>query len=139
MNDAEALNLITRYGTSWYADVDHIDPSRVGGKRVPQVDLVAAMRENIEEAKFNRDGIRKRYEKAQREGLFDLAALETVRDKKIREQWLAAIEVQQGDRVRCVSELKHWREYMGWALGQQRALPTPDTRLPPEADAEPPF
>lgn len=138
MNDIDARQLVQRYGVSWYADVDRIPIDRVGVARPNASTLVQSMEANVDEAKDNRDGIRARYEHAQRDGLFDIDTLDTIRDKKLRAAWLAAIEVQQGDKVRCIGELKHWREYLGWALGQQGVKPAPvaydDSRLPPERD-----
>lgn len=153
MTDNEAERMAERYGVSWYADIDHVDAVRICPKdRLPVArtaalaDVVGCMRENVEEAVWNRDGVRKRYEDAQRDGLFDLEALETVRSRDIRETWLAAIEVQKGDRGRCVAELKHWRQYLGLALKgelptQKKSAelwpatpPATDRRLPPERE-----
>lgn len=120
MTNADALDLIERYGKSWYNDVDHIDPRKiVDGGSVPiaeDEERLACLRENVDEAIWNRDGIRKRYEAAQRDGLFDLAALKTIQDKDIRGAWVMAIDTQRGDKGRCIAELRHWREYLAMAM-----------------------
>ncbi len=145
MTDADALALIERYKVSWYNDVDHINPDRIchpddaPPRMVPAHELVVSMRENIDEAIFNRDGIRRRYEQAQRDGLFDIAALKTIKDDDIREAWIMAIDTQRGDKGRCIAELKHWRSYLGLAMRgslptQIKPAPEPDTRLPPEQE-----
>ena len=162
MTDHEAIRMAERYGVSWYADIDRIDPSRIcprtqiqPARRAGASDVVGCLQENVDEAIWNRDGVRKRYEEAQREGLFDLEALQSVRGREAREAWLAAIDTQNGDRARCVAELRHWREYLGLAMkGELPVHKTPtsigqlvrnladsktygaDPRLPPERDLE---
>lgn len=140
MNDADARNMIARYAVSWYGDVDRIPIERViSGSRVERVHggpLVVVMQENVEQAKKNRDGIRDRYEEAQRDGLFDVEILEAA-GKGVRGAWLEAIDVQQSDKARCVAELRHWREYLAWAMSQDKRPappPAPDSRLPPERE-----
>jgi hypothetical protein len=143
-----------KYAVSWYATVDHIAVERViDGATVPVAagdERLTCLRENVEEAKFNRDGIRRRYEQAQRDGLFDLKRANDV-DGETLSLWLAAVETQKGDKNRCIGELAHWREYLGLALkGELPQLKRasrdivrdlvaaksygPDTRLPPERD-----
>ncbi len=116
-DDLDAV--IERYTASWYASVDHISEGRVvDGRDVPVVhgaELVEALRENVDDAKFNRDGIRRRYEQAQRDGLFDLKRVGDV-SHETREKWLLAVDTMKGDKGRCISELRHWREYLGLAL-----------------------
>jgi hypothetical protein len=140
MTDAEAKNMIARYAVSWYGDVDRIPIERVtsshGIAHARTTPLVEAMQENIEQAKKNRDGIRARYEEAQLDGLFDVDMLEAA-GKKVRGDWIEAIDVQRGDRARCIAELRHWREYLVWAMSQEKqpAPPiAPDSRLPVERE-----
>lgn len=133
--DAEMVDLIERYYlVSWYADVDRVPAERVVSSKgiVPAEghELVACMRANVDEAIFNRDGIKARYERAQRDGLFDMKRVEDV-SAETQEKWLAAVEMMKGDRARCIAELKHWREYTQWAMDKARTAVDP--RLPREA------
>jgi hypothetical protein len=118
MNDADALVMATRYRTSIY-DVK-VDPSKaVKGHAVPKVkgaELVAAMEENVEQAKARRDSIKIRFEEATRDGLFEIEALEATSNGRARIAWVDAIQTQHGDKIRCLAELHHWREYLGWAM-----------------------
>lgn len=149
MNDREARELVERYAVSWYVDVDRIDAAKVyRGDKPPVLTgaaLAEAMQENVDEAIGHLDGIRARYQRAERDGLFDVDALKAS-GKAMRETWLEAIEVQQGDKTRAAVELAHWREYHAWALQAARSsteaagggsLSTQgvaDRRLPPERE-----
>lgn len=116
--------LAKRYSLSWYNTVDNIDEARiVDGSTVPVSEgneRIAGLRENVEDAVYNRDGIRDRYERAQREGLFDLKHAKEV-DEDTLNLWLASVEVMKGDKGRCIGELRHWREYL--ALAESGELP----------------
>ena len=160
MNNFDARTLAERYKVSWYVDIDRIPEERVtDGRNVPVArgeDLLVCLRENVDEARFNRDGVRKRYERAQQDGLFDIEALKATPDKKLREEWIAAIDTMKGDKARCVAELRHWRGYLALAmagklpplkregtaaelimgLADAKSLPPVDRRLPPEREEE---
>lgn len=135
MYSEEIAEVIERYTVSWYSDIDRIPAERCSPRpkdeHIKGRELVKAMWENVQEAIDNRDGIKARYERAQREGLFDIKRAEDV-SHELREKWLAAVEVMKGDKVRCISELKHWREYLAWAMEEERKA-SPDPRLPAEA------
>jgi hypothetical protein len=122
MNIADAEQLIQRYATSFYAEPGGAcsaaevrqakEELRAAGA------LLSAMEENIAEAKVNYDLVRRRYNAAQRDGLFDLDAMQTLntkRTKKTFDAWAASMETQAGDKVRAISEVHHWREYWTWA------------------------
>jgi hypothetical protein len=140
MNDADAEQIIQRYGTSWYAEIDHIDPSKIAGHGAKEAALrdisepgalTAAMAENVAEAATNVDGVRDRYRQARLDGLFDPDLLQSL-SKRIKPLWIAAVETQQGDRARCVAELAHWKGYLAWAWARERrpaAPPAVDTRM----------
>lgn len=137
MKDEEALGLANEYRTSYYDQFARMDTrNRIAGSRVPKVTgdaLVQAMIENVEEARGRRDAIKARMERATADGLFDLEALEATKAEKPRKMWLEAIQVQHGDKIRCVAELKHWREYLQWATRlRDAALPSRE----PGADDE---
>lgn len=137
MTDADAIGIATQYDVSFYTDVDHILAHKTGVAPRPSGNsIVDSMRANVEEAVTNRDAIRRRYEDADRDGLFNLESIGSL-GKTARAKWLGAITTQHGDRDRCIAELKHWRGYLGWAMEQARALQpiAPDSRLPPERDS----
>ncbi len=151
MNIADAEQLIQRYATSYYSEPGGAcsaaevrqakEELRAAGA------LLSAMEENIAEAKLNYDAVRSRYLRALRDGLFDADMLETMNGKSTRkthEAWRDAMEVQNGDKVRAISELRHWREYWTWAkrvgsvkpmsfqeLVASKSIPAEDNRLPP--------
>lgn len=128
MNDADAIALGNEYRVSYYEQFARMDPSlKVAGSTVPRIkgdELVQAMTENIAAARANRDAIKARMERATADGLFDAEALEATTAALPRKMWLEAIQVQHGDKIRCVAELKHWRDYFVWATRlRDRDLP----------------
>ncbi len=151
MNIADAEQLIQRYATSFYAEPGGAcsaaevrqakEELRAAGA------LLSAMEENIAEAKVNYDLVRRRYLAAQQDGLFDLDSMQTLntkRTKKTFDAWAAAMETQEGDKVRAIDEVRHWREYWTWAkrvgsvkpmsfqeLVASKSIPAEDNRLPP--------
>ena len=118
MRDEDALAMAIQYRKSLY-DMRE-DPTRMTrGTRVPKVtgaELVAAMEENVEQARAWRDRVKDRMDQATRDGLFDVDAMEATKGEKARLAWLEAIQVMHGDKVRCVAELNHWRGYLAWAM-----------------------
>jgi hypothetical protein len=151
MNTADAEQLIARYAVSYYAEPGGACSAAEVRKAKEELRaagaLLTAMEENIAEAKLNYDSVRRRYLAAQRDGLFDLDAMQTVNSKATKrtfDAWAAAMETQVGDKVRAISEIKHWREYWTWAKGNPTAKPMDvraladaksyeDMRLPAEA------
>jgi hypothetical protein len=123
MNDADAIALTNRYRVSIYDR--RFDPrNKTSGADVPRVtgaELVAAMEESVRQAVAMRDEVKNRWESAKRDGLFDAGALEATKDPDIHGGWLLAQHSMQGDRDRCIAELRHWREYLGWAIRKAAA------------------
>jgi len=122
-NVSERIGVIAqRYSVSWYNTIDHVPEERcVDGSSVPVAEgdeVLACLQENIDEAIFNRDGIRDRYERAERDGLFDLKRAKDV-DEEALKAWLAAVDIMKGDKGRCIAELRHWREYLELARSGQ--------------------
>ena len=102
-------------------------------------DPVAALTENVEQAKRDLRATQERLKQAEYDGLFDVDGFKAA-GKKERVRWLAAMEMVKGDYLRAKSELAHWRGYVQWALDEQHAkvarLEAHDPRLPPEHDDE---
>jgi hypothetical protein len=118
VNDADAIGLANQYRVSSY-DRDFDPANKTSGRDVQRVkgaELVRAMEENVEQARAMRDEVKTRWERAEHGGLFDDAALEATTDGAARKAWLYAQQSMRGDRIRCVAELRHWREYLGWAM-----------------------
>lgn len=122
MTDADALQLIERYRLSWYADRDSIPASRIcpgGGVAILRGnDLVKAMVENADESREDARGTKARYERAQRDGLFDVEAIRLC-GKATKAEWLKVAQTVKGDYVRAKAELEHWRDYARWAMSSE--------------------
>lgn len=164
MNDADAMQLVERYATSWFVDRDatgwFAQPEKIPqrackGTNVPIArgrELVAAMLDNVGISVDDVDGTRERMGRARGDGLFDGDIFRGLGSKKTKAAWLAAVNVIRGDYTRAVSERLHWQEYA--ELASTGKLPTlktgggteligmladaktyaPDPRLPPERD-----
>jgi hypothetical protein len=132
-----------------------IDGRAVGGFSVPIAkgrELVAALIENVQDARDALKGTADRLTRAKRDGLLDMDGFKQ-QDGETQERWLACVQVVRGDYTRAVSELRHWQEYAQLAAaGELPTLKDPtgsgtelirmlaeaksDPRLPPEHDEE---
>lgn|SRR3954467_10839990 len=127
-------DLIERYGVSIFDQRDHHTRGPlVMGSAVPVPvgdELVRALLSNVEQSKEDVTTARARAHEARQDGLVDPDMFHAA-DRKTQERWTGAIRVVGGDLERAQSELRHWREYVSWALGQR---PATDARLPPERE-----
>lgn len=118
MTDTDARAMLRKYSTSAYWTEGGIDLARHVPPPTP-ADLVAGMQINVEQARRMRDRIKARFEEAEQDGLFDTDALDSVSDR-VKNVWVGAIDMMAGDKVRCIAELNHWREYFSWAMKETR-------------------
>lgn len=118
MTDSDARSILVKYSTSSFFTDGGI-PLATRTEPPTPAELVAGMAANVAAAKLMRDKVRHRFESAEADGLFDMDALATVSDRA-KAAWVGAIDVMEGDRVRAVAELCHWREYYDWAVQKVR-------------------
>lgn len=115
MTDTDARALLAKYSTSLYFREGGLALASVRPPKPTPDELVAGQAANVEEAKQMRDRVRARFHEAHEDGIFDTDMIESV-GPRVQEKWMEAIDVLQGDRVRCIAELRHWREYYAWAI-----------------------
>lgn len=121
MTDADVKSMLSKYRASYYYPIDHPleeDLKDFDTRSVPIVtgaELAKAMLSNVEEARRHRDNVRSIWDDARRDGLFDLKALEAS-SEEAQAEWIEVLNILQGDKDRCVSELNHWRSYASLAL-----------------------
>ena len=136
--------LLTRYETSHFEKF--VEPQDIASPadqaralKEYEHNPVAALIENVDRAKLDIRCTKDRLKEAELDGLFDRDAFRAA-DKQQKRRWTAAIDILRGDVQRALSELKHWREYVSWAIDEQTAkvakleAALPDKRLPPEHD-----
>ena len=150
MTDVDALQLIQRYATSYFAEdsadgwfkadkaaKEGGDPRRtikaraIGGSQVPILkgrELATAMVENCEDSRLAVRDCGERLKRARQDGMLDMDAFNSLSSKKTKAAWLAAVQTVRGDYHRAVGELKQWQEYAELASAGQLptlARPTP--------------
>lgn len=140
-----AAELIVEYGESYFHKRDFIPAGRVltpsEKKRAVQeydADPLQCLSENLEQSREDARETAARLRLAQGDGILDKSLYESA-TKEQRKKWRGIIATLHGDHRRALSELDHWRGYVGRELERQRekvAPPPPDRRLPPEHDAE---
>jgi hypothetical protein len=114
VTDGDARTMLKKYSTSAYFTEGGIALARHVPPPTP-AELVAGMVTNVDAAKRMRDRVRDRFEAAEADGLFDTDALDSVSDR-VKNVWISTIDNMHGDKVRCLGELRHWREYYTWAV-----------------------
>jgi hypothetical protein len=122
MTDADALSMLAKYGSSVYfvEETHFATPAQITAIKANPLEgqpLVDAMLANLEEARRTRDRVKRRYDQAQRDGLFDMDAAAGT-SEQTQEAWTQAVKILGADKTRCISDLKHWREYYQWAVSQ---------------------
>ena len=144
MNTNALLELYSRSHFDVFVPADRVitPTDKKHAEAVYDSDPVAALTENVDQAKADLRATQERLKAAEYDGLFDVDGFKAA-TKKERVRWLAAMETVKGDYLRAKSELAHWREYVQWAMKEQAAkvarLEAQDPRLPPERDEECPF
>jgi hypothetical protein len=141
MNTKALLDLYSRSHFDTFVPVERVitpTDKRLAVAEYEQ-DPVAALTENVDQAKRDLRATQKRLKSATYDGLFDVDGFKAA-TKKERVRWLAAMETVKGDYLRAKSELARWRGYVQWAMREQQAkvsrLEAQDLRLPPERDDE---
>jgi len=145
MNTRELLDLYSKSYFDEFIPADRIITLAQKKRAEEEYDRnpVQALLENVHQSKLDVRDTMARAKRAQYDGLFDADAFKAA-TKEEKKRWRLALETVRGDYTRAKSELAHWREYVAWAMEEQRAKVAkleaqPDRRLPPEHEEEVPF
>ena len=133
--------LLTEYAESYFHKRDFIPAGRVltpseKNRAVQEYDAnpLACLEENLEQSKLDARETAARLRLAKQDGILDRSLFESA-TKEQKKRWRGIVATLRGDHARALSELDHWRGYVGREIERQRSTaPAPDRRLPPEPD-----
>ena len=127
------------YEDSYFKERDFIPADRVitpgqkaAAEREYDADPVRCLLENVEQAREDAKETAFRMRQAKDDGLLDRDLYRTASPEE-KKRWRAAVTVLKGDHARALAELAHWRNYVQWAMDEQRAK-AGHPAAPPEAE-----
>lgn len=132
-------DMLAEYANSYFQSRDFVPADRVitpGQKKAAErdydADPVRCLMGNVEQSAEDVRETAARMRLAKQDGLLDrdLYRSATTEEKK---RWRDAIAMLKGDHARALAELAHWRNYVQWAMDEQRAK-AGHPAVPPEAE-----